>query len=374
MSRARALSEWVGAGKPVTARGVLRRADVTSAAAALGVPDPGWVRTAADVEVIHRPWVAADAAGLLRLGADRAVAAPPGDRDPAEFWLLGLGGVLREESNDTERIGATVLCRLVLLVLDTQATQTMRELEETVDRILEERDLAEVGAAYQAFRRGVMPVPAALELLVEFGAVDGSTLMVTPLGRWARDRLAEPVSMRPPDPVHGADHVYQLKIGLTRFRPPVWRRVLVPADTSLGRLHEIIQIVLEWEDDHLHVFTADHLHYADPFHGLEDCADENAVSLAATLPRPGVSMTYRYDLGDCWDHTIILEKVLDHDSTRTYPTCVAGRGDSPVEDWIPDSSEPAATPFDQDVLNRGLAALACSEPATRASRSASSLG
>ncbi len=172
---------------------------------------------------------------------------------------------------------------------------------------------------------------------------------------------AEPTTTSPPDPIHDADHVYQLKIGLTRLRPPVWRRVLVPADTTLGELHEIIQIALEWEDDHLHVFTAGHLHYSDPFHELDGCADENTVSLEATLPRIGASITYRYDLGDSWDHTITLEKVLDHDSTLTYPTCITGRGDAPVEDWISDSSEPAATPFDQDVLNRDLAALAVSE-------------
>ncbi len=58
---------------------------------------------------------------------------------------------------------------------------------------------------------------------------------------------------------------------------------------------------------HLHVFIVDGLHYAYPWHELEGWADENDAKLAVSLPRLGASLTYRYDLGDCWDHTIVLE-------------------------------------------------------------------
>jgi hypothetical protein len=38
--------------------------------------------------------------------------------------------------------------------------------------------------------------------------------------------------------------VYQLKITLNDTRPPIWRRILVPGDTTLRQLHDILQIVM----------------------------------------------------------------------------------------------------------------------------------
>lgn len=141
----------------------------------------------------------------------------------------------------------------------------------------------------------------------------------------------------------------------------MWRRVLLPASTDLGLLHGVIQIVLAWDDDHLHVFTADGRRYADPDHGLEDCDDEDTATLAALLPRPGASIDYRYDFGDCWDHTITLEKALERDDDLVYPSCVGGRGDAPVEDWSPDFPE-EPIPFDRELLNEQLATLAADGP------------
>jgi hypothetical protein len=46
--------------------------------------------------------------------------------------------------------------------------------------------------------------------------------------------------------------VYQLKISLTGWG--VWRRVLVRPTLTLGDLHEVIRTVLDWDDDHLHLF------------------------------------------------------------------------------------------------------------------------
>lgn len=358
MSRARTLSAWVGTGKAVTANGVLGRADVGPAVGALGLPEPGWVRTAADVEAIHRPWVAAQAAGLLTVGIDRAVATTPETCDPTEQWLAGLRAVLLAESHDQRRVGARVLCRAVLHVLNAGAVPDAHHLEHTVEDILARMDYTEAGPAYEAFRRGVTPVPAGLALLAECGAVDADTMTVTPLGHWAQRQLADHVEPSTPTAVQ-AHHICQLKVGLRHVRPAVWRRVLVPALTDLGLLHRIIQIVLAWDDDHLHVFTADGRRYADPDHELEDCADEDTATLAALFPRPGASIDYRYDLGDCWDHTITLEKILERDDGLVYPSCLGGRGDAPVEDWAPDCPE-ESIPFDRELLNEQLATLTAS--------------
>jgi len=52
------------------------------------------------------------------------------------------------------------------------------------------------------------------------------------------------------------DQVIQLKITLAGCRPPIWRRVLVPAIGTLGSLHQVIQVLYGWDGDHLHAFTA----------------------------------------------------------------------------------------------------------------------
>ena len=51
-------------------------------------------------------------------------------------------------------------------------------------------------------------------------------------------------------------HTYQLRIVLQRTKPPIWRRVLVPPSMHLDTLHHLIQVVMGWEDSHLHMFSA----------------------------------------------------------------------------------------------------------------------
>ncbi|MCY7340814.1 MAG: plasmid pRiA4b ORF-3 family protein [Pseudonocardia sp.] len=362
MTRSRALATWVGAGKDLTAKGVLRRADVARAADAIGIEVPSWVRTAADIDALHRPWVVATAAGWLRLDANRATATGHEHPDPAEQWLRALRAVLNEESHDDERVGARILCELVLRHLPGDPTP--EALQSAVHLEFRAQPIGRADAAYRAFRHGETAVAAAVDVLVEFGAVDrsGGVPSVTSLGRWALSRLDDDPTADTAGPVDhvpefGPDHVYQLKIGLRGFRPPVWRRVLVPADADLGALHLVIRAVLNWDDDHLHVFTADRRCYSDPFFELDGCADENGVTLAAVAPRAGLSLDYRYDLGDCWDHTITVEKIVDRDPHRAYPMCVTGRGDAPVEDWDPDGEGPGSVPFDIDSVHRALTEL-----------------
>lgn len=37
------------------------------------------------------------------------------------------------------------------------------------------------------------------------------------------------------------DTIYVIRITLSHTKPPIWRRVAVPADFTLDRLHEVIQ-------------------------------------------------------------------------------------------------------------------------------------
>ena len=49
--------------------------------------------------------------------------------------------------------------------------------------------------------------------------------------------------------------IYQIKVTLLGSKPPIWRRIQVPGDIRLDRLHTVLQIVMGWEDCHLHAST-----------------------------------------------------------------------------------------------------------------------
>ena len=44
------------------------------------------------------------------------------------------------------------------------------------------------------------------------------------------------------------------KSPLKTFPPPIWRRLLVAYNTTLARLHGILQIAMSWTNSHLHAF------------------------------------------------------------------------------------------------------------------------
>lgn len=189
MTRTRGLAAWVGQGRPVTPKGVLRRAEVAAVATELGVAVPAWVRTAADVEVIHRPWVASEALGLIRVEANRAVAVPASQGDPLEQWWTAVSAVLRAESHDRRRVGAAILCRTVLTILAMDPPPPVADLEKTVRDVLHGLDYRDHAAVVESFRRDGVPVDAGRQLLAEIGAVDQGGRL-SPLGRWMLERMA----------------------------------------------------------------------------------------------------------------------------------------------------------------------------------------
>lgn len=113
-------------------------------------------------------------------------------------------------------------------------------------------------------------------------------------------------------------------------KPPVWRRVAVPAALTLDLLHEVIQQVMGWEDGHMHMFGMPCRDYGVPGSGL-GYADEGKVTLAELLVLPRATMCYTYDSSDGWEHDIMLEKVLPPDPVAGV-SCLAGKGACPPED------------------------------------------
>ncbi len=114
-------------------------------------------------------------------------------------------------------------------------------------------------------------------------------------------------------------------------KPPVWRRLLVPASIHLDDFHDVIQASMGWTDMHLHSFTAgrDEFGPSDP---MSDAEDESRVTLKRLLREIGDRIRYTYDFGDNWEHEITLEAVVPAQPTGLRPACIAGRGSCPPED------------------------------------------
>lgn len=128
--------------------------------------------------------------------------------------------------------------------------------------------------------------------------------------------------------------VYQLKVTLVDAKPPIWRRIIVPSDVSLGRFHMILQVIMGWTNSHLHQFISGSTMYGmvdDDLIEL-DMKDENQYKLSDLLKEEKDTVRYEYDFGDSWMHKIILEKKLPYDESIKVPSCIKGKRACPPED------------------------------------------
>lgn len=132
---------------------------------------------------------------------------------------------------------------------------------------------------------------------------------------------------------------FVLRIELNDIKPLIWRRIVVPAQISLDRLHDIFQIAMGWEDCHLHEFHIGTQKYMEAPESNEDGLEESRFFLDALAPKN--RFTYAYDFGDDWRHTVILEQILkpdefviEDDKTRNdWPlACIGGERACPPED------------------------------------------
>lgn len=134
--------------------------------------------------------------------------------------------------------------------------------------------------------------------------------------------------------------VYQLKITLKGIRPPVWRRIQVPAGYNFNELHFAIQDAMGWDSSHLHGFEI-----TSPKNGLRELIgppeddmmgreilNEEKKKLSQYFGKGTEKAVYVYDYGDDWIHEIKLEKILPMEKGASYPVCIAGKRACPPED------------------------------------------
>jgi len=148
--------------------------------------------------------------------------------------------------------------------------------------------------------------------------------------------------------------------------PTIMRLLLVPATFTFGTLHDVLQIVFGWANCHAHSFTVSRVpkeesDETNPLHGHRktlftlqpsntldidtefDIRDEDEYTLAdlydsETYP-DGVDVSYTYDHGDSWEHSIEFLGRADRNLRRaaSIPSdltvaCLGGEGHPCAED------------------------------------------
>jgi len=133
-----------------------------------------------------------------------------------------------------------------------------------------------------------------------------------------------------------ARKVYELKITLCETDPPIWRRVLITDNATLGDLHWVIQLSMGWTNSHLNQFIIDGVCYSDPEfeldEGLDEVRDEHRATLGKVITGETARFIYDYDFGDSWRHEIFVERIHPLRQGETYPRCISGERACPPED------------------------------------------
>src|SRR3954471_11077541 len=137
------------------------------------------------------------------------------------------------------------------------------------------------------------------------------------------------------------DTIARLKIKLDEVKPTVLRRIEVPFDIRLDRLHLVIQAAMGWTNSHLYELLAGGVGWGVPDPGWSDGPrDARKARLDAVLEDVGTrTLRYVYDFGDGWEHTIKVEQLADPVPGIAYPRLLDAAGCCPPED----SGGPGAT-------------------------------
>ena len=127
--------------------------------------------------------------------------------------------------------------------------------------------------------------------------------------------------------------VLELKITLVDIKPPIWRRLVVPNQITLKRLHESIQAVVGWRHEHPHEFVIAGRRYGRPAPREIVPVENEALFRLHSLPLAvGTSFTYVYDFAAHWEIELKVERVGPPDPHRAAASVLGGARAFPPED------------------------------------------
>jgi hypothetical protein len=128
--------------------------------------------------------------------------------------------------------------------------------------------------------------------------------------------------------------VYELHVELEDITPLIWRRLWVPANIALPKLHDLLQLAMGWTNSHLHSFQIGNQSYSMSDADLDELEmlDEEGYTLEEVLGTSIRDFVYEYDFGDSWRHHIKVRPLEKPNPHWFYPLCVAGERATPPDD------------------------------------------
>jgi serine/threonine protein kinase len=145
--------------------------------------------------------------------------------------------------------------------------------------------------------------------------------------------------------------IYRFKVSLDYVQPAIWRRLEVPGNFTFAQLGKVIIAGMGWEGYHLYTFMGTEFEIAGPGAERDEEFWASYVSSSGFTPpwrtqlearRVKISdifsmdmktLEFEYDLGDCWDHSVLLESISPPVEGYLYPACIAGENACPPEDF-----------------------------------------
>jgi hypothetical protein len=124
---------------------------------------------------------------------------------------------------------------------------------------------------------------------------------------------------------------FEFEAVLRGIQPRIWRRFRLPAAALLADLHDALQIMYGWEDQHLFEFRdARGRVYAEPSEDDDRrVIDPGRKFLSTLFKAPGDALVYHYDFGDDWQADVVLTQIV---AGRERVDCLAGERAGPPED------------------------------------------
>jgi hypothetical protein len=122
-----------------------------------------------------------------------------------------------------------------------------------------------------------------------------------------------------------------LRIALRYVEPSVWREISLPDFYTLEQLHRCVQLTFNWLDYHLFEFQVGPRRFqrANPEADGEDAA---TIQLADLNLRQGTTFVYAYDMGDGWEHDIVVQTIQTDQEENGLAYTVGGARAAPPED------------------------------------------